>query len=352
MSALSRLSLVLSASTVASCGGGGAGTTPPPSAIPPPAISPAPVTPNSSFPSQTDAKTFHSQHSRIVFRQTRSGDFEILHHDYFVDGRGILTPATTVSFDPETGTYAIEGIGGAAEFAITDKNTRYDDIANYGGSSPVVKFDTYSAPSPEDKSKPYEEDILLLYTGKIPRPTVGRVDDVELTYTKLAIWKHRVVGMIGGPADTNGNIEQRSFSIFGFETAQADIPVSGTASYDTFAIGTLVEPGAKPGRSLTDLNGQVSFTVNFNEKTVATRLDLTRWTTTNGDFSFGSLSGTGEFGGANVFSGTLTGIGTLAEYEGRFVGEFFGPAAKEMGYTFSASQPGSSIAGAVIGVKR
>ncbi|HEY0111846.1 MAG TPA: transferrin-binding protein-like solute binding protein, partial [Allosphingosinicella sp.] len=136
-----------------------------------------------------------------------------------------------------------------------------------------------------------------------------------------------------------------SFGLAGFRTLASDMPKSGTATYAsprTYAQAALSDATAS-----RLLSGHATLTADFGTGNITTQLMLQAFSVPTSPFDTytgsGSItSGTALFGG-NIGNGILTGT---------FNGAFFGPAAKEMGYTFRMTNgAGDHLAGVVVGYK-
>jgi hypothetical protein len=139
----------------------------------------------------------------------------------------------------------------------------------------------------------------------------------------------------------------------GFETPPADMPRSGSATYDTVVDGSAISQGkiftlhdSPTGPSTA------TFGANFAAGTVSTTIAFQgREPGSNGPATvFGNASGTGNItSNGSAFSGILSGVGLTT---GSFTGGFFGPQAAEMGYAFFFDGGGYTAVGTVLGKKQ
>lgn len=146
---------------------------------------------------------------------------------------------------------------------------------------------------------------------------------IDLTYTKLGIWE------VGNPSFYSEYSIQRNYVVFGFKTAPADMPVSGSANYSGLIFGVAGSDG--PAKMYYSLGGTVDLTANFASGRWSGSLDPVG-TNRNGGairdfgtftFSNGTISGN-ELLGTDLLYGSAGDVGDVW-------GMFFGPNAAEFG---------------------
>lgn len=147
---------------------------------------------------------------------------------------------------------------------------------------------------------------------------------IDLTYMSYAIGSLTTYG--------NGIFDPdfyRSYAgLIGQGTAAGAVPRTGAAYYSGIVDGYALK---------FRLSGTGNILANFYTGEIATGLSLFR----EGGIPVGNFAGRGLIaGGSSQFGGDL--FGTDNSWLGRFSGGFFGPAAQEAGYAFSASLPGGS----------
>jgi hypothetical protein len=146
---------------------------------------------------------------------------------------------------------------------------------------------------------------------------------IDLTYLSFGSWSHD---------DSTSGVSRDTYFLFGSPTVASDMPVSGTASYSTFVNANIVS--IIPGNGESLLKGSATFTADFGKGTVDTALTLPLE-------NFGSpnskYDGSGTISGSQ-FAGDFTTSDDPTFNNGKFAGGFFGPGAKEMGYTFTLSR--------------
>jgi hypothetical protein len=137
----------------------------------------------------------------------------------------------------------------------------------------------------------------------------------------------------------------------GTPTAGTAIPGSGTANFTGKVVGSYVSAGGLGHTVLADLNVEADFgnqSLLFN--TTNTRISANGETYTgNGNLD---LSGSLGYGiGNNSVSGTLTTTGGTP-LTGNSTGQFYGPAAEELGGVFFLQGSGVETYSGAYGAKR
>ena len=181
------------------------------------------------------------------------------------------------------------------------------------------------------------------------RVTLGRrqVNGVRLNYTMFGSWAHT------GDVNDRVGTGRTNLAFGGVPTQASDVPKSGTANYDTFVGGTIINentPYLLNDQASGASQSSATFSINFATGAVDTTLNLGGAPLGGGAFTdFGKFTGTGTLdSGGPGFSGALAG----ANANGAFAGALFGPQGKEMGfawYLLGATLEGRGI---VVGLKR
>ena len=162
---------------------------------------------------------------------------------------------------------------------------------------------------------------------------------IALTYVDYGQWRR--TSTASGVTSVND-----TYLVWGSRTPSANIPRSGGASYTTIVDGTFVN---KDGAYA--VAGSGTFNATFG--------------TYNGSFTYSeTATGTKEVGSGTITFGTMTGTGTIAYGPAMFtgtgtadaqgyrmdvVGNFYGPAAQEVGGLFRITGNGGQGQGAVVG---
>lgn len=297
---------------LSACGGGGGGSA---SFIPPPPQSTEsfPLTKSASFETIAGIRSYTVPGNRTI------GDFRVA-------GRN---SGVTISYDAAAGSYRISDAVASATFDPTQRSTS-------------DSFDIYTAATGTTA------DELRLYGNSRSGGSPAGAP-ISLSYLSFGSWSHD---------DSSSGEHRDSYFLFGYPTATSDMPKSGTASYSTFVTANIVN--IVPGQGESSLTGSAAFTADFGVGTVSTSLTLPL---TNFGSATSTYGGNGAISG-NQFSGNFTTSDDPTFNSGAFAGGFFGPSAKEMGYTFAISRgaadpyggaalqpPLSWIVGAVVGTK-
>ena len=129
-----------------------------------------------------------------------------------------------------------------------------------------------------------------------------------------------------GVADT---IYTNSAWIAGSLTPAADIPVTGSASYSGHVVGKLSEGG-----DISSIGGTTALTANFSGRSLTGTFDMTK---NNAAWKTANLAATWGAGTGNI-AGTLATTDTAMS--GAVNGNFFGPAANQVGGAWNLSNAG------------
>lgn len=171
-------------------------------------------------------------------------------------------------------------------------------------------------------------DFVLLIPGD---PTFN------LSYVTLGLWNS--VTADAGREVTIGTV------VFGVETADSDMPATGSATYTGLVVGQL-----DASNTIFSLAGDVQIDANFASGAITGAFTnmVKENTLTGGLSAWRDFSATGSItAGTNLFSGTATTDDTLLT--GAFDGGLFGPAATEVGGSFELSGAGETATGAFVG---
>jgi hypothetical protein len=258
---------------LAGCGGAGQSitATPPP---PPPPATPFPLKATASFDAISSLMSYNEPASANASFNTLG-----------LQGRG----AVTFSYDAASGTYTVQGGGVTASFGQGNQipDTSYNDtFSNTNGAV---------------------TDAVKLY-GNARSDTPG-TPPVVLTYTSFGIWTH---------TDSATAQTTKTYFLYGQPTGAASMPTTGSASYQMTAEAHMFPGGMTASERIT---GTATLNANFGNGLVDTVL---------------------KFGSTYAGSGTISGDQFAGDFatndptalNGKFSGGFFGPGAKEAGFTF------------------
>lgn len=160
---------------------------------------------------------------------------------------------------------------------------------------------------------------------------------IALSYVTYGQWRRSTVS--GSTSSVND-----TYVVFGQRTASAAVPRTGSGSYSTVLDGTFVN-----NAGVYAVSGTGNLIANFGSGTIA--YDAT-------------ATGAKEGGGTGITFGTMTGSGSIAFRNAGFtgtggtngngyaldvMGNFYGPAADEIGGTFRLRGNGGNGTGAIVG---
>jgi hypothetical protein len=135
---------------------------------------------------------------------------------------------------------------------------------------------------------------------------------------------------------------------YGLDTPAAAVPRTGSVAWKTDIFGLLTIPAARP---LT-IQGTGSFNVDFLSGLFSTTAFVNEYDFINGGGTAGSLelTGGGHLGSGNGFSGNIFYDDRIVALGGTITGRFYGPAADEIGASFSANDgSGDALTGSMTG---
>jgi hypothetical protein len=201
----------------------------------------------------------------------------------------------TVSYDAASGNYTLSDEVASASFQASDRTSS----SNY--TDEYVKNGTGVT------------DRLKVYGNLRTAPAAGA--PLTLSYVTFGKWTH---------TDTVANRTREASVVAGFATPVADMPRTGSATYQTIVSASMLAHGPGAGSfPFSDVTGTATFSANFANSSVNTALSLPA----------GTFSGPGTIT-ENRFAGTFTSTSPYFT-GGHFAGGFFGPTAQEMGYSFN-----------------
>ena len=233
--------------------------------------------------------------------------------------------STVIEFNPTAGTYK---------------------LTNTEGQTVTVGSAERVAGSPTDKPTFRKVEGALQHDIVIGTPTIG---GVAFSYSRIVAWN--ILDSSGLPFIRN----RFQFHVIGQQTAAADMPKTGTGSYDlTGAIGaTGYDPVTFTGYNFQP-NSTGTFEINFGSGSITSALRLIGVDETGRlpNLDLGSYTGAGALtAGGPAFSGSFSG-GPSPIASSAFEGAFFGPAAAEMNYVFHIDTSRVDVGGTVSGRKR
>lgn len=154
---------------------------------------------------------------------------------------------------------------------------------------------------------------------------------LPLTYVQYGKWRR--TGM------TTNFTSNDTYVVFGTKTAPSAMPVAGTGNYVTLLDGTYVNKNG-----VYAVSGTGTLTANFAAGTIAYSATASGARETGGSvINFGTMTGTGAIangGPAFKGSGGFNGSG----YAMNVMGNFYGPAADEVGGSFTIKGNSTTLA--------
>ena len=294
---------------LAACGGGGSGvgSTPPPptgspapSPTPSPTPAPAPPPPptgvNQSLDGALQSETFANVASNASARftaDTASGS--------------VSNPIEAqILYDATRNEYRLTTPTGTQTFTSAD----LDGVASDAFTRVYIRTDGNTTNS-----------LTLTRQG----------EGITFSYVGSAFWQETVENA----TTVDGSIDAL---VYGVKTPELDVPVTGEAAYaltnyGTYTIGPNLFPLAGSGEARVDFASGNIFLVGT--------MIIADGEPGRSPFDY---SGIGQIAsGENGFAGTFE-FTDFQTYTGTFNGMFFGPAAQELGATWTASDPGGALA--------
>lgn len=221
---------------------------------------------------------------------------------------------SSVVYDPVTDSYTVRDTG-----SLTTKST----FAPADIDTTTATFVTYS------KNGGAETFRTLNQAGVNPL--------IELTYVTYGQWRR---------SSTSGNLTNvnDTYLVWGSKTPGASVPHVGTGTYTTVLDGTYVKADGSYVVSGTGTLDAFFYTGLIGYTATATATPET----TGVGFSFGTMTGDGSIA---FNSASFKGIGNTngSGYRLDVNGNFYGPAAEEIGGVFRLTGPGGNGTGALVG---
>jgi len=237
-----------------------------------------------------------------------------------------------VHFQVNAGTFSGQGTDAFGHGLVIDYN---DAAGTFTLTAPGGTTGTFTQADFVPAASDATTRVFEKFTGArgqeliLSRPLVG---GVQLSYLE--------VGQFADFDTLNGQIW---LAVGGVPTLASDMPKSGTATYTAMTSGSIIGPTTA---NRTDDNASsATFSANFGTGAINTTLHLIGAAPTPTDY--GTFTGTGS-----IASGTPGFTGSFAGTAGAgFSGAFFGPQAKEMGYTYIFTSGSNTVIGSTVGRK-
>jgi len=232
-------------------------------------------------------------------------------------GFGNYARATSkVVYDPVGGTYVVRDTGSLTTTATFGPANLISSAGN---------FSTYGTPTNSFRR-----------LNQSPSNTL-----IALTYVDYGQWRR--TSTVGGTTSVND-----TYLVWGSRTPNASIPRSGGATYTTAVDGTFVN---KDGAYAVAGSGTFSASFATNGGTITYSQTATGTKEAgSGTIAFGTMTGAGSISfRSGIFNGT--GVTDAEGYKMDLTGNFYGPAAQEIGGLFRITGNGGNGQGAIVGVQ-
>ncbi len=288
--------------SLSACGGGGNGGT-------------------ASTPAPPAART-NSSLTSLQFSEDFVGNAAIIQYNISRSTGGTTPRAATVNtaaqvrYDAGTQSYTLIGTR-LAESTFSPSNR---DAGSSNGTLTIY----------EKSSGTTQQNLALFNPGSGNR-------ELALTYASY--------GAFQKITDNSANLDvDTAFFTFGVRTAAADMPRTGTATYSTQIDGQFADASGA-----YVISGASSFAADFAAGTIQFTMNpVGQNILTGGTKDLGDHVINGSVASGNQFNGSSSGGAT---YNSTLAGYFYGPAAAEIGGTFTLSGGGGAGAGALVGKK-
>ena len=148
--------------------------------------------------------------------------------------------------------------------------------------------------------------------------------------------------------DSTAGAKRLTYTVFGFPTAQNDMPTTGTQAYTVRVAGRVVN-NTGGVTTINRVGGTVTVSVNFSTGLVDLTFALTQTTAGGVTSAYANFTAQGAIpAGQSQFTGSFT---TGAPLSGTFAGGFFGSQGAEIGITFAGSSANQRLVGDLVGKK-
>jgi hypothetical protein len=218
----------------------------------------------------------------------------------------------TISYDATSKTYTIQSAGLTAAFSDSDLQPSPGGDLVYSNQNGRLTLVTWP------------------YSGASGRNR----------YTAMGYWQRNT---------RSPGLQQTEFSTFtyGFGTPATSLPRTGTAHWLTDIFGML----SMPTLELRTVQGSADFDVDFAAGVFKLdgRLIEINVLTNGGNPAPASFQAGGSLSADGSYGGLLSYQSSSGAMHGSLAGQFYGPAAEEIGASFSAEGPGGVLTGALTG---
>lgn len=316
------LSFLAATNLLAACGGGGGDSRPIVSPPPPPSSpqpDPQPAPEPQPEPPATPETVHNLQGNRTFSALTSSSNVTVSRTSGQSTSGSVSAGTLSVNYNAVSKSYTVNAPGYSSTFspANIDKET-IDNFVAY-----VKESDTGN------------QQLILLKTSL--DGTAGA------QHVGMGLMQRNTLR----PAETDMLF---NMFVYGFEAPLTAVPRTGTGSFRIDVFGLTTSPDYEP----RVFEGIGRFDLDFGVGVFSTRTELRETGILTGASESGTdfeLTGTGKLDSTDgTFSGQVAYSGVVGIMPGTISGRFYGPDAREMGATFSASSNnGSTVVGGMTG---
>jgi hypothetical protein len=300
--------------TLAACDGGDPAPAPTPTPSPTPTPTPTAIT-YSSFP-LTTATEFGSINAYTSFTGDPSGAGTLVLGTAGVEGPSTRFRAAVLA-DPTTAS----STGSQQVVRENTEEARYVNADLTAGTPPATGVTEFvfvqngAAAGQQTRAEFLNNTVATKVT----------------TDAGLALLRTSYTGWLR--ADSTTGAHRITYGVWGYPTANSDMPTTGSATYTARVAGRAVTGGA--GGTVVRLGGTATITVNWGTGAVGITANVTTVAAGGVETPYGTFTGTGSIAvGANTFTGNF---GPASPIPGNLTGAFFGPQGAEIGISFAAS---------------
>lgn len=234
-----------------------------------------------------------------------------------IDGSA-KSSALTVSYDAKTKGYTVSVASRSQTFTPADITSQDDYVVSYKTTGTTGS------------------DYLTL----LGKPSSG---NAETQYVRMGFWQHNAV------SNNQQSVDYETFA-YGFPTAAAAVPRTGSAAYAIDTFGVVTAPGQQP----RSFQGAGQFNVDFAQGIYSTDTYLTETELVSGAGTSGGgieLNSQGQLSSSDgTFSGNVLYGGWFGSAAGTLNGRFYGPNGEELGASFYGSNTaGMAVVGSLVG---
>jgi hypothetical protein len=247
----------------------------------------------------------------------------------------------TATFNLSQG-LTVGGTSAAAAIQVSyNATTNSYTVASSGTSQTFSPVERQASSTSEQNSYFKTDGAVRDYLTLLVRPYTASIAN---KYVGMGYWQRNTI---------SGSTQNTTFDafVYGFDTPTAAIPHTGAAGFRIDAFGLITVPGKEPKAISGTGTMQVDFLSGlFQSKSYVGEYSLTSDAYSSGGSIF--LQTSGHLTSGNGLFGNMSYSSLDGTVSGSIAGRFYGPAAEELGASFSASNAtGSSLTGTLTGAR-